>query len=120
MNNWRKGREGERRAEEYLRRRGYEVIARNFRSRRGEIDIVAAKGERVVFVEVKNWNSLGAEDLEYAIDQRKQQRIREASRYFIYKNPEFQGRELSYDVLLFSSREPEIKHYENAFDGGMS
>ena len=117
MSNWRKGREGERRAVEFLRQHGYEVIARNFRSRRGEIDIVAANDERVVFVEVKNWNFLGAGDLEYAIDQRKQQRILEASRYFIYKNPEFQDRKLGYDVLLFSGREPEIKHYENAFNG---
>ena len=55
MNRWRRGRDGEQRAEQYLSDRGYTVLARNFRSRIGEIDIIAEKDDRIVFVEVKNW-----------------------------------------------------------------
>jgi len=49
MSTWQKGREGEKRAERFLCERGYKVVARNFRSRRGEIDIVVEKGDRIVF-----------------------------------------------------------------------
>ena len=44
---------GEERAARYLRLRGYSILGRNFRCRQGEIDIIAAKGAFVVFVEVK-------------------------------------------------------------------
>lgn len=44
---------GERLAEEYLRRQGYRIRARNHRTAMGEIDIVAEDGEEIVFVEVK-------------------------------------------------------------------
>jgi putative endonuclease len=47
------GRGGERAAARLLRRRGYKVLARNYRCRHGEIDIVAFEGGEIVFVEVK-------------------------------------------------------------------
>lgn len=43
MNRWAKGREGERRAEQYLSERGYTVLERRFRSRRGEIDLISKR-----------------------------------------------------------------------------
>ncbi|NPA80519.1 MAG: YraN family protein [Thermotogae bacterium] len=48
-----RGREGERLAEEFFRRGGYEVVARNYRKLSGEIDLVLRKGNTVYFVEVK-------------------------------------------------------------------
>jgi putative endonuclease len=47
------GRKGERRAARLLRRRGYKILALNYRCRHGEIDIVAYDGGEIVFVEVK-------------------------------------------------------------------
>jgi putative endonuclease len=47
------GREGERLAREHLERRGFAILARNHRTRWGELDIVAYDGERIVFCEVK-------------------------------------------------------------------
>ena len=47
------GKFGEDSAARYLRRRGYKILERNFRCRQGEIDLIASKGEYVVFVEVK-------------------------------------------------------------------
>ena len=44
---------GEEQAARYLRRKGYRIVERNFRCRQGEIDLIASKGEYVVFVEVK-------------------------------------------------------------------
>jgi len=115
MSTWQKGREGEKRAERFLCERGYKVVARNFRSRRGEIDIVVEKGDRIVFVEVKNWDYLDTADLEYSIDRRKQQRICETSRYFMHSHPEFGQRRICFDVILVSRKTPRVIHYENAF-----
>ena len=115
MNTWQKGREGEKRAERFLCERGYKVVARNFRSARGEIDIVVEKGDRIVFVEVKNWDFLDTADLEYSIDRHKQQRISETSRYFIHSHPEYGQRRILFDVILVSRKNPRIIHYENAF-----
>lgn len=47
------GREGERIAEQFLRAAGLKIIARRFRTRAGEIDLIAMDGDEVVFVEVK-------------------------------------------------------------------
>lgn len=117
MNRWQKGREGERRAERFLGEHGYTVVARNFRSARGEIDIVAEKGDRIVFVEVKNWDYLDSGDLEYSIHRGKQQRIVEASRYFLHTHPQFEGRRIGFDLIFVSPKTTELIHYENAFTG---
>jgi putative endonuclease len=47
------GQIGERSAERELRRMGYKIIARNYRTRRGEVDLIAKDGETLVFIEVK-------------------------------------------------------------------
>ena len=111
------GREGEERAARYLREAGYEVLERNFRTRRGEIDIVARNAERVVFVEVKSWNSVGVEHLGQAIDHRKRERIRGASRTYLMRHPELQERRVGYDVIFFPGDGRRPLHYENAFNG---
>jgi putative endonuclease len=115
MNRWSRGREGERRAEQYLSEKGYTVLERNFRSRKGEIDLIAEKKDRIVFVEVKNWAYLDRGDLEYAIDQRKQQRILATSRQYLYAHPQLQCKHIGFDVILVSPNTPEVIHYENAF-----
>jgi putative endonuclease len=51
------GRRGERAAAEFLRRRGYRVVASGFLARRGEVDLVCRAGERLVLVEVKTRTS---------------------------------------------------------------
>jgi putative endonuclease len=111
------GTTGEERAARYLESLGYRVLERNFRTRRGEIDIVAQNRERVVFVEVKNWSSFGPEQLERSIDFRKRGRIRTASRTYLMRHPELRDRRVGYDVILCSPAAGSPTHYENAFDG---
>jgi putative endonuclease len=111
------GAAGEDRAVRYLEGEGYRILERNFRTPRGEIDIVAQNGERVVFVEVKNWQAFGAEDLEHSIDRRKRSRIRRASQEFLLQHPELRERRIGYDVVLFSSASGPPRHYQNAFNG---
>lgn len=70
-------------AAKYLEGAGYRILARNFRSRTGEIDIVARDGEYLVFVEVK-YRADGAcgSPLE-AVDYRKQQSIIRTARFYL-------------------------------------
>lgn len=115
MNLRARGAAGEQRAEAYLQAKGYSVLARNFRTRRGEVDIVARNDERVVFVEVKSWDVLGVDSLEYSIGPRKRQRILAASRWFLRANPDLMDRRVGFDVILV--RGSGITHLEDAFTG---
>src|SRR5215467_2543371 len=75
------GRIGEDLAHRYLREHGCTVIARNYRvaSGRGEIDIVAWHGERLVFVEVKTRASAEFGDPDKAVDMEKRDRVMPAA-----------------------------------------
>ncbi len=53
MNNRREGLLGEHTSVEYLRSKGYGILERNYSTKFGEIDVIAEKGETVVFVEIK-------------------------------------------------------------------
>ena len=111
------GARGEELAARYLESEGYRVLDRNFRTRRGEIDIVAQAGDRVVFVEVKHWKVLGVEALEQSVGARKQSRIRAASRAYLMRHPELEARRISYDVVFLGADGTRPRHYRNAFDG---
>jgi putative endonuclease len=109
------GARGEERAAEYLRGRGWDIIARNVRSRRGEVDLVAGRDDLVAFVEVKAWNALGPADLEYAIGPSKRRRIREAARLFLTRRPDLACRRARFDVVLLAGDPPRVRHLEDAF-----
>lgn len=75
MNRRKIGADNEARALEYLEGAGYRILARNFRNRTGEIDIIALDGEYLVFIEVKyRANDACGSPLE-AVDGRKQRSI---------------------------------------------
>jgi putative endonuclease len=107
------GREGERRAAEALEKKGLVIIARNVRSQRGEIDLVALDGEAVVFIEVKTWSAYGFDELEYGIDEKKQRRIIETAKYFLSAHRQYNGMTVRFDVVFIG---PEaITHLASAF-----
>ena len=111
-----RGRVGEALAARDLEGRGWLILARNFRGKRGEIDIIAAKADTLAFVEVKNWSVFGAEDLEMAVSARKRRRIVETSKIFLSRNREYSSARVRYDVLLL--REGVVaRRIESAFTG---
>lgn len=69
------GRRGEELAAEELRRRGYEIVARNWRCPEGEADIVARQGEEWLFVEVRTRRGRGFGLPEESITPRKRARM---------------------------------------------
>ncbi len=107
------GREGEARAARLLEAAGMRIIARNVRSRRGEIDLVAIEDETLVFVEVKAWRRYGFEDLEYAVTPAKRGRIIETAQFFLAEHREYNQLAVRFD-LVFIGPEGE-RHLASAF-----
>ena len=110
---------GERCAAEYLRRRGFTLVACNYRCRFGEIDIIARNREYLTFVEVKLRKSARfASAMEY-VDSRKQKRLRTTAQLWLSlhpteKQPRFDVIEI-YAPEGLATRRPEIRHWEDAF-----
>ena len=110
---------GEERAARYLRLRGYSILGRNIRCRQGEIDIIAAKGAFVVFVEVKlRKNADFGEAREFVTYAKQRRLIAAAEQWLVKTGCELQPR---FDVIEVYAPEgtktlfPEIHHLENAF-----
>ena len=78
-----RGRRGEQLAAAHLSKIPYKIIARNFRTRHGEVDIVCVDATTVVFVEVKRYRTLPSDVLEYAVNKKKQKRIVLVAREFL-------------------------------------
>ncbi|WP_191014651.1 YraN family protein [Treponema zioleckii] len=107
---------GEDKAARYLFNNGYKIIARNWRTRHGEIDIIAITKDILVFVEVKTLPSGNAETLARELDKRKQKRIIETSKFFLLTNREYSNRKIRFDVVVvdmpgFDS----VYHIQDAF-----
>lgn len=98
-----------------LQKEGWLLLARNFRTKRGEIDLVAEKGGVLAFVEVKLWRRNGSGDLANSIDRRKKKRIIETSKIFLAKYRQYNGERVRYDVFLLSPGQEPMR-YEGAFD----
>jgi len=112
------GRLGEHLAERYLKGLRYKIVAKNYRSRAGEIDIIAWDGRTLVFVEVKARSNFYFGTPEEGVGRRKQRRILEAARIYIAENRLFDV-ECRFDVVavtLWEGREPQVEHIKGAFE----
>ena len=119
MENMRNKREigdtGEQIAVKYLECHGYIIIARNYYSRYGEIDIIAAKGEYIIFVEVKYRKSNLYGEPSLAVDFRKQEKLKKTALQYISEN-EAGDKDLRFDIIeITGTGEVAINHIENAF-----
>ena len=115
MNTREKGTKGEDEAVDYIRNKGWRILDRNYRINLGEIDIIAMDKKTVVFVEVKTWRTIGSENLEYVINQRKRKKIIMVSRDYFMKNKNLKYDLIRYDVIFIGRNNSEIDHYKNAF-----
>ena len=112
------GKSGEERAAAYLSQKGYEILGRNERFGKAEIDIVARIGNEIVFVEVKTRTGNYFGFPEEAIDQQKIALMGKAAEQYAEENPEAQ--EIRFDLisLVLGSGTEEIVHIEDAFFPG--
>lgn len=109
--------EGENLAVRFLERLGYAIVARNVRTRWGEVDVVARDGATWVFVEVKTRRSdrygPGAE----AVTHRKQRHILRMAQLLLVRYDAFEApaRCDVVEVMLRPGHDPAIRHLPNAF-----
>jgi putative endonuclease len=111
-----RGRKGEEVAAAFLEAEGWSILARNFRWRAGEIDIVASRAGILAFTEVKSWDSLGFEELERAIGADKRRRIVETSKIFLARHREYKDWSVRFDVILVRGGAV-VERYPSAFTG---
>ena len=111
------GRRGERAACRFLMKQGFDILARRFRGRGGELDLIAFEGEILVFVEVKTRHSREYGNPWEFVDWQKQQRFRRAAEEFIAKHDlgQFSYRFDIVSVIAPSGEVEEITLYRNAF-----
>lgn len=107
------GRRGEDEAARFLEASGLRILARNFRTRRGEVDIIARDGDTIVFVEVKAWSRYGIQDLELAVGSRKIARIVETAKIFLAHHREYNSMAIRFDLVFIGSGG--IQHLASAF-----
>ena len=111
---------GESVAADYLRKKHYQILAAGYRSRFGEIDLIAANRKYLVFVEVKlRKSSEFAQAREY-VNYAKQKRIRTTAAIYLSENstllqPRFDVIEI-YAPQGMATAKPTIHHLEDAFE----
>jgi putative endonuclease len=114
--NQRLGKWGENLAAEYLEQKGFQILARNYRTSYGEIDLIASKQGVTVFVEVKTRSGRGFGLPEEAVTPSKQQHLMEAIQAYW----QVIGEEGSWQVDVIAvmrmqgGKDVEIEHFENA------
>lgn len=113
MNKRQAGSSRETEAASYLIGQGYQILERNYRCRQGEIDLIARDGPYLVFVEVKYRKNAGSGYPEEAVDARKQHRIYQAARYYLYCRRYGEDTPCRFDVVSIIGNQ--IKVIQNAF-----
>ena len=108
------GKQGEKIAVEYLQSKGYQILEQNWHNHHQEIDIIAAKGNELVIVEVKCRSGTPLTEPYTAVNRNKQNLlIRAANAYIQKKNVNMETR---FDVISITlGKEVSIDHIENAF-----
>ncbi|MFJ4650322.1 YraN family protein [Nocardia sp. NPDC088792] len=111
------GAHGEELAARFLRDAGMEIVARNWRCRYGELDLIVRDGDVTVFVEVKTRSSLVCGQPAEAVTYLKQQRIRRLALVWLHEQPGpwLHVRFDVISVLIRRAREPEIRHLQAVF-----
>jgi putative endonuclease len=111
------GREGERIAERFLKKKGYKLVQRNYRCAAGELDLIVLDQRVIVFVEVKTRTGMEYGTPLEAVAARKQQKMIYAAQFFLNAK-KLSQREARFDVIGISwpGAEPQVEHIENAFE----
>lgn len=115
MDKKRIGNKGEDVAVNYLFANGYDVLNRNFRIGRSEIDIIAQKENTLVFIEVKTRKSTDYGYPEEFVTEAQQERIWQAAEIFV-ENNNWEG-QIRFDIIaiIWNGSELTLDHFENAF-----
>ena len=109
------GNKGESLAAEFLKNRGWDIVARNYRWGKAEIDLIVQRDDWVLFVEVKTRSSTAFGEPEDFVDDLKINRIFDAAEEWIYST-DWQGH-IRFDIVTVKlGAEPLVEHFEDAIN----
>jgi len=113
------GKYGEKRTEEFLKTKGYKIIARNVRFSIGEIDLIAQIEKTIIFIEVKTRKSAEYCHPMEVVDKKKRQKIKQmAMQYYHDKKYASKGFAIRFDIVTLiwpDGEQPKIEHFIDAF-----
>lgn len=102
-------------ATSYLKRKGYNIIANNYKNTIGEIDIIAQWNNTIVFVEVKGRTSRAFGDPFEAINYQKQRKIRQVATVYLKSKGKLNSPCRFDAIAVLGDTDADIRHIENAF-----
>ncbi|MCB0246417.1 MAG: YraN family protein [Anaerolineae bacterium] len=95
----------EQRAARWLQQRGLRILARNFRGKTGEIDLIARDQTHLVFCEVRARSNRYYNSAAGSVDHRKQQRLLRTAQLFLQRHPGLANLPCRFDVIAFEPRQ---------------
>lgn len=101
-------------AAEFLKEQGYQIIEKNYRTRYGEIDLIATDKKYLVFVEVKYRSSAKKGLPQEAVDIRKQKKISKVAAFYCMEHNCYDTKPIRFDVVAFL--DDKISLIQNAFE----
>ena len=111
------GKESESEAVRYLKKSGYKILEQNYRTKLGEIDIIAKDKGTIAFIEVKSRRSGNYGNPKWAVTPKKQRKISMVALYYL-KATNQSGEKARFDVVTITSDydNPRIEIIKNAFE----
>jgi putative endonuclease len=111
------GSEGEDLAVRFLQKKGYRIVARNYKTPVGEIDIIARDSDTIVFIEVKTRTDISFGYPFEAVNKRKRQKLKNLALLYLKR----QGKEspVRFDVIsifCMDNGKKDIEHIKDAFE----
>jgi putative endonuclease len=109
------GRKGEQLAAEFLMKKGFEIVVRNYRYKHAEIDLIVKRDDWLIFVEVKARSSTDFGEPEEFVDARKVNKIFDAAEEYIYST-DWHGH-IRFDIVSVKlGKEPVVELFEDAIN----
>lgn len=106
---YQRGRLAEQQALEFLQARGLELVQRNYRTARGEIDIIMREGETLVFVEVRHRTNEAFCPATETIDSAKQQRLRVTGEHYLQRHARTFTGDCRFDIITLTGTDGNTK-----------
>ena len=110
-----RGKDAEDRACHYLQAQGLQLLRRNYRSKRGEIDLILQDKDSLVFVEVRYRRHPGFGSAAESVDRHKQSRLIACAQYFLQTHPDTGQQPCRFDVISITGTADTLEWIPNAF-----
>lgn len=107
------GRNGEKLAERFLKKKGYKIIDKNYRVSFGEADLIALYDDLLIFIEVKTRSDESFGTPAEAVGYKKQKTYEKLAGYFLKTHTEYENMAIRFDVIEVGG--DQINHIEDAF-----